>query len=100
MAQQVNIEEAIRIYYERLSLSGQDIKDIFGVKSSATVHRKKQEVLDYFADKDINPIHSINNKLDTCRAFEAWGLDIDDLVRRYRRLQKLGFVKEGQDVRS
>ena len=91
---QVNIPAAVRLYYEKLSLSNKDIKAIFSVTSDCSALKKKREVIAYFAEKDINPIHSINNKLDTYRAFEAWGLDISDLEKRLKKLKQFGIQIE------
>lgn len=87
---QVNIPVAVKLYYETFSLSNKDIKAIFNVKSDCSAIRKKREVIEYFAGTDENPIHSINNKLDTWRAYEAWGLKIEDLERRLKKLRQLG----------
>ena len=88
----VNVAKAVSIYYTRISLGGQEIRDIFGIKSGATVTRLKKEVIKYFADKDINPVHSLTNRLDTARAYEAWGLDIEELEKRFKKIQKYNLV--------
>ena len=84
----IDIEVAVRMYYERISLGCADIQKLFNVKSSSTVAKYRREVIKYFADKDISPIHR-NDKLDTYCAFEAWGLDINDLEKRLKKLRKL-----------
>lgn len=84
----IDIEFAVRLYYERIWLENADIKNLFNVNSSSTITKYRREVLNYFADKNINPLHR-NNKLDTWRAYEAWGLDIEELEKRLRKLQKL-----------
>lgn len=84
----IDIELAVRLYYERIWLENADIKNLFNVNSSSTITKYRREVLNYFADKNINPLHR-NNKLDTWRAYEAWGLDIEELEKRLRKLQKL-----------
>ena len=89
---QVNIQAAVRIYYEKLSLGGKEIREIFGFKSDSAATKKKKEVIAYFAKQDINPIHTVNNRLDTWRAFEAWGLDISDLEKRLKKLKQFGYI--------
>lgn len=84
----IDIEVAVRMYYERISLSCSDIRKLFNVKSSTTLAKYRREVIEYFADKDVSPMHR-NNKLDTYCAFEAWGLDIKDLEKRLLKLRKL-----------
>lgn len=83
-----NVELAVKIYYEKISLKNSDIKSLFEVTSNKTVKRYKDEVIEYFADSDIIPIHR-DNTLDTWRAFEAWGIDINELEKRLKKLQKL-----------
>lgn len=34
-------------------------------------------------------------RVNTKTAYEAWGLNIDDLERRYRKLQKLSLIQGG-----
>ncbi len=89
---QVNIPLAVRIYYEKLSLSNQDIKAIFSVKADSTAVEIKKEVVKHFVGTDINPINH-NNRLDTERAFEAWGLDINNLERRLKKIRKLDLMQ-------
>ena len=84
----VDIEVAVKMYYERISLSGADIQKLFNVKSSSTVAKYRREVIEYFSDKEVSPMHR-NDKLDTYCAFEAWGLDINDLEKRLQKLRKL-----------
>lgn len=83
-----DVELAVKIYYEKISLSNADIKKLFEVTSNKTVKRYKDEVVAYFAETDIIPIHR-DNTLDTWRAFEAWGIDINELEKRIKKLQKL-----------
>ena len=90
----INIPIAVRYYYEKISLSNSDIKAIFNIKSDSTAIKKKQEVIDYFAGTDENPIHSISRRLDTWRAFEAWGLDISELEKRFKKLRQLGYLAD------
>lgn len=87
----VNIPIAVRYYYEKISLSNSDIKEIFCVTSDCSAIKKKREVIEYFAGTDENPIHSLTNRLDTWRAYEAWGLDINDLEKRFKKLKQYGF---------
>ena len=94
----VNIPIAVRYYYEKISLENKDIKAIFGVTADTTAIRKKREVIAYFAPQGINPIHSFTNRLNTWRAFEAWGLDINELEKRLKKLRQYGFVEDDKGV--
>ena len=84
----IDVRFAVRLYYERIWLTNDDIKKLFNINSSSTLARYRRQVLDYFADRNTNPLHR-NNKLDTWKAYEAWGLDIEELEKRLRKLQKL-----------
>ena len=93
MAIQVkDIGEAIRIFYERFELTSKDIKDIFGVSGSKTVSRLKAEALAVMADKGIPPWS--RGCVNTECAYEAWGLNIKDLERRYQKLNKIFGIKK------
>lgn len=83
-----DIAVAVRMYYEKISLGNAEIKELFGITSSSTVSRYKREVVEYFAKKDMSP-YCRSSRLDTYRAYEAWGLDINDLEKRLKKLQKL-----------
>lgn len=88
----INIPVAVRYYYEKISLGNADIKEIFNVTADCTATKKKREVIKYFAEQEINPVHSLTNRLDTWRAYEAWGLDITELEKRFKKLKQLGFT--------
>lgn len=83
-----DVELAVKIYYEKISLTNADIKKLFEVSSNKTVKKYKDEVVAYFAESDIIPIHR-DSTLDTWRAFEAWGIDINELEKRLKKIQKL-----------
>ncbi len=84
---EVNIAKAVELYYLRLALSNKDLKEIFSVRSDSTIAQIKKEVLNYFADTDVNPIYG--RRIKTYETFIAWGLDIHDLEIRYKKLQKI-----------
>lgn len=82
-----DIGTAIRIFYERFELSSKDIKELFGVSSSATVCRLKEQALELMRKQGKQPWS--RNCVNTECAYEAWGLDIKDLEMRYEKLNKL-----------
>lgn len=83
-----NVELAVRMYYENISLKNSDIKSLFGIRSNKTVSRYKSEVIQYFSGTDIDPVHR-DNTLDTWRAYEAWGIDISELEKRLAKIKRL-----------
>lgn len=79
-----SLETAIRLYYERIELSGADIQELFGRLAHATVTRLKNLARAKMAEND-RPIWNARN-VNTEDAYAAWGLDISDLEARYKRL--------------
>lgn len=85
-----DIGTAVRLYYANVELTNSDIRKLFGKLSNSTVTSMKKKVLEVMAERDTpryNP-HAVNTDI----AYEVWGLDIVDLEKRYKKLQKLGFV--------
>lgn len=93
MAIQVkDIGNAIRIFYERFELSSKDIKELFGVTGSKTVSRLKNQALDVMQERNIEPWSS--GCVNTECAYQAWGIDIVQLERRYAKLTKIFGIKK------
>ncbi len=79
-----NIETAIRLFYERIELSNSDIRELFGNISSQTIVKLKKKASEVSAEEKIIPWNS--RYVNTEAAYKAWGLDIADLERRYKKL--------------
>ncbi|MBQ9624572.1 MAG: hypothetical protein IJR47_00540 [Clostridia bacterium] len=86
--QLVDIETAIRIFYERLELSTQDIYELFGNISKSRMQKLKKLAKARMIELNIPAygLHTVNTKV----AFEAWGIDIKDLEQRRNKLKELG----------
>lgn len=82
-----SLETAIRIYYTNDYLISKDIHELFGRVSSATVARLKRIAQAYIEEHDIPVFNAM--AVNTKAAFAAWGLDIDDMERRYHKLKQL-----------
>lgn len=91
----VDVETAIRIYYERTELSTEDIKELFGgmgyvrltnLKSAAREEMRKRNTLSWNA-----------NHVNTEVAFEAWGLNIADLEARLVKLTRLKLRRQAEE---
>jgi len=82
----VDIETAVRLYYERVEFSTSDIKVLFNV-SDTTARKLKAKG---FEQQRTDGVPSWNA---TCvyvnSAFKAWGLDINDLEARLQKLRRL-----------
>ena len=84
----VSIEAAIRIYYERIELTNADIKEIFGDgHGSATIAKLKRKAREVMAEEK-TPVWNAQY-VNTEAAYKAWGLDINDLERRWKKLQSM-----------
>lgn len=91
--QLVSIEAAIRIYYERIELTNSDIRKLFGKeRGNATIAKLKRKAREVMAENN-TPIWNAQY-VNTEAAYKAWGLDIADLERRYKKLSAMK-PKEG-----
>lgn len=87
------METAIRLYYANIELYNRDIAELFGEKIGGNrILKLKREARKKMDEENI-PMwnaYAVNTKA----AYKAWGLDIDDLERRYNKLKKLIPIKE------
>lgn len=84
-----SIQTAIRLYYRPQDfLFNKDIKELFPGIGDVRVQKLKQLAKAKTAERNgmLLNSHSVNTK----DAYEAWGLDIEDLEKRYAKLKKLG----------
>lgn len=86
----VDVEATIRIALTCNYIGNKEIQEMFGHKSSQTLARIKKEVRAVEAEEDI-PVVVLNH---VCRevAFRVWGIDVDELIEGYQRLQKLKMI--------
>ena len=79
-----DVENALRIYYDRLELSNKDIKELFpDVKSNTTITRLKHIARDIMVKESI---FSLN----------AWGIDPEDLEARLTKLRRMKLTSDRQ----
>lgn len=83
----VNLEAAIQLYYERLELSNADIELLFGKHSSSTIAGLKAMARDKMRENNVPCWNA--QRVNTEAAYSAWGLSIDDLEYRYKKLKQL-----------
>ena len=86
MKTQFNIDAAIELYYSQNELSNRDIKKIFGCGDTYAVNLKKA-VLEKAPKEDVPPVVFDAKNVNCEYAFAVWGLDIDELVKKYKKLQ-------------
>ncbi|MBD5128658.1 MAG: hypothetical protein HDT43_01850 [Ruminococcaceae bacterium] len=82
-----SLQTAIRLFYERTELNNSDIEQLFGKLSSATVSRLKNKARQRMVELGTPAWNS--NCVNTRVSYEAWGLDIQDLESRYKKLKEL-----------
>ena len=86
-----SLEVAVRLYYEKIELCNSDVRELFGCKSSTTIARLKKQAREKMADNGTiiwNAQH-----VNTKDAYEAWGLNIENLEYRLKRLNSLSKAK-------
>ena len=86
-----DISLAVELYYSRIDLSNDDIKKLFGGIGGSKITALKK-----LADarrREVGMASWNPRRVNTVCAFEAWGLDIEDLERRLKALRR--FEKKG-----
>lgn len=91
-----DFETVLKIYYENLEIGNKEIITLFKPQkngksvSSATVRRLKNAVREEEIERGTPKwnAHRVNTKV----AFDVWGIDIDDIERRKKKLEKLSLA--------
>lgn len=89
----VDVGLAIKIYYETMWLRNKEIRALFGAVGHTTTVKLKNMANDLMRERGLMPWDATS--VNTAIAYEAWGLDIADLEKRYSKLLKYGMRKEG-----
>lgn len=87
-----SVEVAVTMYYEKPWLFNADIKRLFPSISTSTVQRLKNLARDKASEMGMMQYNS-SSVLTKC-AYLAWGLDIEDLEKRWAKLRKFYGQKE------
>lgn len=85
--QVADLKTAIELYITRTELSSKDIEKLFGKMCKDTVVKLKHVAREKMAEKGTAVWNA--SCVNTAVAYEAWGLDINDLKRRHRELKEL-----------
>ena len=82
-----SIENALKIYYENAEMGNKEIKCLFGNRSSATISRLKKLVRAEMIKRSVPTFNAY--KVNTVIAYDAWGIDINDLENRRNKIKEL-----------
>lgn len=85
-----DLKKAIEIYYKWIEIGNQQIMNLFGKMSRARLVRLKKLAQAKMIEGDIPCWNA--NCVNTKAAYAAWGLDINDLEDRYKKLKKLNLA--------
>lgn len=81
-------EVLYRIYYECFEVGNKEMREIFGGEASNNLIWKiKREVKEKMAEQSVRPVFP--NNVSTKVLYEYLGLNIEDIERRVKKLQKL-----------
>lgn len=86
----VSIDTALRIYYQYSELQTPQIVELFGIKGSAAAARYKKAVIDEQIKRGVKSF--VQGSVNTRLAYEVWGIDVEDLEKRRKKLTELGFM--------
>ena len=81
-----NLETVLNIYYGHTELTNALICELFDV-SRSTALRYKNKALELQCERNHNTMNP--NSVNTRDAFDAWGIDINDIERRRKKLLDL-----------
>jgi len=82
-----NIENALKVYYENPEIGNREIILLFGNRSTVTISKLKKIARAEMIKKDVPSFSA--NKVNTRIAYIAWGIDVNDLQERRKKLKEL-----------
>lgn len=85
-----SIENALRIYYENSYIGNKEIKVLFGELSSAKIAQLKNAVRKKISE--MGRLQHSRTEVDVVVAYDVWGLDIEEIEKKYNKLKKLGML--------
>ncbi len=85
-----DLKNCLRIYYTYPEIGSAEIKELFGVADATATNMKRPVREQQIKDKVmVLDRHCVNTEV----AFKVWGIDIDDIERRIKKLEELGLYK-------
>ena len=82
-----SIENALKVYYNNSEIGNVEIIELFGRHSTATISRLKKMVKNEMVKKNVLAYNMY--KVNTVIAFIVWGIDIEDLEKRIKKIKEL-----------
>lgn len=86
-----DLKNCLRIYYTYPEIGSPEIKELFGVGENKACELKKL-ARKVQIENNIMVLDKTNVHTET--AFKVWGIDIDDIERRVKKLEKLGLCAQ------
>lgn len=86
----VSLENTLKLYYEKVELCNRDILELFGDLSTATVSRLKSKAREQMTADGVPSWSGFG--VNTESAYQAWGIKIDDIEARYKKLRELNLA--------
>ena len=86
MRKQPDIKTALRLYYSCSELGTAEIKELFGVGTTAATKYKRQ-IKEEMAKKGQRSFYP--GAVNTETAFEVWGINVDLLEKKLKKLNSL-----------
>lgn len=86
-----DLKTCLRIYYENPEIGIPEIMELFEVGETRACMLKKP-VREVQVKENIFVMDKRNIHTET--AYKVWGIDIEDIERRVKKLEKLGFLRE------
>ena len=86
-----SLKNCLRIYYTYPEIGSAEIKELFNIGDTTAIRLKKAVQKKQIEDNVmVLDSHSVNTEV----AFKVWGIDIEDIESRVKKLEKLGLYKE------
>lgn len=82
-----SVKKAAEIYYKNLTLSSKDIGELFGGIGHDKIAQLKRIAKEQM-EKDGIPSYNAFD-VSTIAAFKAWGIDVEELTKRYQTAKRL-----------
>lgn len=86
-----DLKTCLRIFYTYPEIGNSEIMQLFGVGSGTATNLKKPVRIEQIKENVmVLDKHCVNTEV----AFKVWGIDVDDIERRVKKLEKLGLYGE------